>query len=79
MRLRARLFKGVRRCVLIVESVFPNGAFIDGRGINTLTGAEVIAPFVGAAVHDHRVLATPARHMTPGRKVLNGSAAVTLM
>ena len=53
--LHVRLFGGVRRGVLIAESVFPNAAFEDGRGINTLTGADAIAPFGGAAFHDNRV------------------------
>jgi anaerobic selenocysteine-containing dehydrogenase len=55
VRLHARLFEGVRRGVLIAESIWPNDAFVDGRGINTLTGADPIAPFGGAAFHDNRV------------------------
>jgi anaerobic selenocysteine-containing dehydrogenase len=55
VRLHARLFDGVRRGVLIAESVWPNSAYADGRGINTLTGADPIAPFGGAAFHDNRV------------------------
>ncbi len=55
VRLHARLFDGVRRGVLIAESVWPNSAFRDGRGINTLTGADPIAPFGGAAFHDNKV------------------------
>jgi anaerobic selenocysteine-containing dehydrogenase len=55
VRLHVRLFDGVCRGVLIVESVWPNAAFADGRGINTLTGADAIAPFGGAAFHDNRV------------------------
>ena len=55
VRLHAKLFEGVRRGVLIAESVFPNAAFEDGRGINTLTGADAIAPFGGAAFHDNKV------------------------
>ena len=53
--LRARLFDGVRRGVLIAESIWPNDAYPDGRGINTLTGADPIAPYGGAAFHDSRV------------------------
>jgi len=49
------LFEGVRRGVLIAESVWPNKAYADGRGINTLTGADAIAPFGGAAFHDNKV------------------------
>jgi hypothetical protein len=40
--------------VLIAESVWPNAAYPDGRGINTLTGADQVAPFGGAAFHDNR-------------------------
>jgi anaerobic selenocysteine-containing dehydrogenase len=53
--LTARLFDGVRRGVLIAESVHPNKAHIGGRGINTLTGAEAVAPVGGAAFHDSKV------------------------
>jgi anaerobic selenocysteine-containing dehydrogenase len=55
VRLNARLFDGLRRGVLISESVWPNAAYRDGRGINTLTGADSIAPLGGAAFHDNRV------------------------
>ena len=43
------------RGVLIAESVWPNAAYEDGRGINTLTGADAIAPYGGAAFHDNKV------------------------
>jgi anaerobic selenocysteine-containing dehydrogenase len=55
VRLHATVFAGVRRGVLIAESVFPNATYEDGRGINTLTGADAIAPFGGAAFHDNHV------------------------
>jgi anaerobic selenocysteine-containing dehydrogenase len=55
VRLHARLFEGVRRGVLIAESIWPNNAYPDGRGINTLTGADPIAPYGGAAFHDNKV------------------------
>ena len=55
VRLHARLFEGVRRGVLIAESLWPNSAYPDGRGINTLTGADPVAPFGGAAFHDNKV------------------------
>jgi anaerobic selenocysteine-containing dehydrogenase len=51
----ARLFDGVRRGVLIAESIHPNRDHIGGRGINTLTGAEAVAPIGGAAFHDNKV------------------------
>jgi anaerobic selenocysteine-containing dehydrogenase len=53
--IRARLFAGVRRGVLIAEGLWPNSAFPDGKGINTLTGADAVAPYGGAAFHDNRV------------------------
>jgi anaerobic selenocysteine-containing dehydrogenase len=59
VRLHARLFAGVCRGVLIAESIWPNAAFADGRGINTLTGAEAIAPYGGAAFHDNKVWIRP--------------------
>ena len=55
VRLHARIFEGVRRGVLIAESLWPNKAYADGRGINSLTGADAIAPFGGAAFHDNKV------------------------
>jgi len=53
--LTARIFDGVRRGVLIAESVHPNRTHIGGRGINMLTGAEAVAPVGGAAFHDNKV------------------------
>jgi anaerobic selenocysteine-containing dehydrogenase len=55
VQLHARLFDGVRRGVLIAESLWPNSAYADGRGINTLTGADPVAPFGGSAFHDNKV------------------------
>jgi anaerobic selenocysteine-containing dehydrogenase len=55
VRLHARIFDGVRRGVLIAESIWPNAAYEDGCGINSLTGADPIAPYGGAAVHDNKV------------------------
>jgi anaerobic selenocysteine-containing dehydrogenase len=55
VRLHARLVAGMRRGVLIAESIHPNATFEDGRGINTLTGADAIAPYGGAAFHDNKV------------------------
>jgi anaerobic selenocysteine-containing dehydrogenase len=60
VRIHAGLFEGVRRGVLIAESIWPNDAYEDGRGINTLVGADPVAPYGGAAVHDNRVWIRPA-------------------
>jgi anaerobic selenocysteine-containing dehydrogenase len=61
----AKLFDGVRRGVLIAESVHPNRAHIGGRGINMLTGAEAVAPFGGAAFHDNKVWVKKASAAIP--------------
>jgi anaerobic selenocysteine-containing dehydrogenase len=53
--LTARLFEGVRRGVLIAESIHPNRNHVGGRGINMLTGADAVAPIGGAAFHDNKV------------------------
>ena len=55
VRLHAKIFDGVRRGVLIAESIWPNSAYPDGCGINTLTAADSIAPYGGAAFHDNKV------------------------
>ncbi len=53
--LHAEIFDGVQPGILVSEGVWANAAFADGRGINTLTGADPIAPFGGAAFHDNHV------------------------
>jgi anaerobic selenocysteine-containing dehydrogenase len=58
-RLHARLFPGLQRGVLISEGVWPASAFVDGRGVNVLTGDDAVAPFGGAAFHDNRVWLRP--------------------
>ena len=58
--LKARYFEGLVRGVLIAESIWPNTAYKDGKGINRLTGADSPAPFGGAAFHDNRVNIRPA-------------------
>ena len=55
VRLHARVYDGVRPGVLIAESIWPNSAYADGCGINSLTGADSIAPYGGAAFHDNKV------------------------
>ena len=59
--LTAKLFDGLRRGVLIAESIQPNKAHIGGRGINTLTGCDQAAPAAGGLFHDNRVWLKPAR------------------
>jgi anaerobic selenocysteine-containing dehydrogenase len=55
VKLSARFFGGVQRGVVIAESIHPNAAHADGAGINTLTSADAVAPFGGAAFHDNKV------------------------
>ncbi|MBM3489097.1 MAG: molybdopterin oxidoreductase family protein [Alphaproteobacteria bacterium] len=59
MVLHAEHFAGLRRGVIVVESIWPNDAFEEGRGINFLTGADAVAPVGGAAFHDNRVWVRP--------------------
>ena len=53
--IHVELFTGLQPGVIIVESVWPNRAFIEGKGINVLTGSDPVAPVGGAAFHDSRV------------------------
>jgi len=53
--LHARLVKGIAPGTVISEGIWPNSAFEDGKGINTLTGADPVAPYGGAAFHDTAV------------------------
>jgi len=55
IRIHAKYFKGLLRGVVIIESIWPNSAFIDGKGVNFLTGADPVAPVGGAAFHDNRI------------------------
>jgi len=55
VHLGIKVFDGVLAGVVIAESIFPNASHRGGRGINTLTGADPIAPFGGAAFHDNKV------------------------
>ncbi len=49
-----RPFDGLQPGV-VVESVWPNDAFVEGRGINTLTSANAGPPNGGAVFHDTAV------------------------
>ena len=46
---------GQQRGVLIAEGIWPNSAYADGCGINTLTGADQPAPAGGGTYHDSAV------------------------
>jgi anaerobic selenocysteine-containing dehydrogenase len=60
VKIHVKVFPGVRRGVVVAESVWPNEAFEDECGINTLTGADQPAPCGGGAFHDNRVWIRPA-------------------
>lgn len=62
--IRTKFFDGVRRGVVIAESIWPNHAFPSGRGINTLTGADAVAPYGGAAFHDNRIAIEAVTNVT---------------
>ncbi len=53
--LHARFYEDLTPGTVISEGVWPNEAFADGKGINTLTGADQVAPYGGAAFHDTAV------------------------
>lgn len=55
VRLHVKGFDGVNRGVVIVEGIQPNHAFIDGKGINTLTSADISAPNGGVPYHDTHI------------------------
>ena len=48
----ARLFDGLQPGVVVVESIWPNGAFEEGIGVNALTSADAGPPKGGAVFHD---------------------------
>ncbi|MGF1625699.1 MAG: molybdopterin-dependent oxidoreductase [Alphaproteobacteria bacterium] len=56
----ARAFDGLQPGVVVVESIWPNAAFVEGIGINVLTSAEPGLPGGGAVFHDTAVWLRPA-------------------
>ena len=59
IRLHVKACPEATRGVIVSEGLWENRDFLDGRGVNTLTGADSVAPFGGAAFHDIRVWARP--------------------
>jgi anaerobic selenocysteine-containing dehydrogenase len=53
--LHVRLKDSIAPGTVVSEGLWPNDAFEDGRGINTLTSADPVAPYGGAAFHDTAV------------------------
>ena len=56
----ARPFDGLQAGVLVVESIWPNGAFEEGIGVNALVSADPGPPKGGAVFHDTAVWLRPA-------------------
>ncbi|MBV8474140.1 MAG: molybdopterin oxidoreductase family protein, partial [Hyphomicrobiales bacterium] len=57
IRLHVRASMAIPRGLVVCEGIWPPSAFLDGRGVNTLTGDDSVAPYGGAAFHDARVWA----------------------
>ncbi|MBT3990550.1 MAG: molybdopterin-dependent oxidoreductase [Rhodospirillaceae bacterium] len=57
--IHVKVLEGARDGVVIVESVWPNTAFIEGIGINMLTSSKPAAPAGGAAFHDTAIWISP--------------------
>jgi anaerobic selenocysteine-containing dehydrogenase len=55
VRLHAELFDGLQPGTVVAEGVWPCEAHEGGVGINTLVGADQIAPYGGGAFHDSKV------------------------
>ena len=51
----AEPFAGLQPGTVVVESLWPNAAFLEGIGINTLISAEPAPPAGGAVFHDTAV------------------------
>lgn len=58
--LHVRPFDGLQRGVIVVESIWPNGAFVEGIGINVLVSADSPPPLGGGVFHDTAVWMRPA-------------------
>ncbi len=48
----AKPFDGLQRGVVVVETIWPNGAYVEGIGVNVLVGSDPIPPNGGAPYHD---------------------------
>ena len=55
-----RPFDGLQAHTVVVEGIWPNDAFVEGRGINTIVSADAALPGGGAAFHDTAVWMRPA-------------------
>ena len=55
-----RPFDGLQAHTVVVEGIWPNEAFEEGRGINTIVSADAALPGGGAAFHDTAIWMRPA-------------------
>jgi anaerobic selenocysteine-containing dehydrogenase len=53
--LHVRIVEGLQPGVVVVESIWPNDAFLGGIGINALTSDDPAPPLGGAVFHDTAV------------------------
>lgn len=60
IRIHVKVFEGLTKGSVVSESIWPNEAFVGGKGINYLTGADPAGPVGGAAFHDNAVWIRPA-------------------
>jgi len=50
--INAKSFDGLQKDVIVVEGIWPNDYFSEGKGINVLIGADAAPPNGGAVFHD---------------------------
>jgi len=58
--IHAEHFEGLNPGVVVIECIWPNDAFEEGKGVNVLVGADPAAPTGGACFHDNAVWIRPA-------------------
>ncbi|MEQ9489373.1 MAG: molybdopterin oxidoreductase family protein [Alphaproteobacteria bacterium] len=58
--IHVKTFEGLTPGTVVSESIWPNEAFVGGKGINHLTGADPAGPVGGAAFHDNAVWIRPS-------------------
>ena len=57
--LRAEYFDGLQQGVLVIETIWPNSAYVEGLGVNALVSTEPGKPNGGAIFHDTAVWLRP--------------------
>jgi len=68
LAIHVQVFDGARDGIVVVESVWPNTAFIEGIGVNLLTNSKPAAPSGGAAFHDTAVWIRPEHQSARSRE-----------